>query len=336
MRLRPEQLGKHVTTQLLPIYLVSGDEPLQANESTDAIREAARQAGHLTREILEAGSGFDWNALAAEADAFSLFADKKIIDLRIPNGKPGRDGGKALADYCSRPPDDTLLLISMPRIDRTQQHSKWFKAIEQLGVIIQVWPIEATRLPQWIDQRLRAAGIIPDREAVQMLADRVEGNLLAAHQEIEKLLLLHGSGSITAEQLANAVADSARYDVYDLVDSALRGSGSRCLHIIDGLRGEGVASPVILWALHRELSQITAIAVDSAKGLSLDHAMAKARIWEKRKSLVRQALQRHKTATWLSLLDQCQLIDRAIKGAEPQDSWLLMEHLVARLSGLRE
>ena len=331
MRIRPEQLEQHIARGLAPIYLVSGDEPLQVNEACDAIRAAARRAGHENREVMEAGPGFDWSALAAEANSFSLFAEKKIIDLRIPNGKPGRDGGKALAEYCERPPEDTVLLLTLPKLDRQQQGGKWFKTIEQLGVILQVWPIEVQRLPQWIEQRLRSAGLQAEREAVDMLAERVEGNLLAAHQEIEKLLLLHGTGHLNAQQLADAVGDSARYDVFELVDSALRGETRRCLHILDGLRGEGVAPQVVLWALHREIAQMTEMSAATAKGLSLDHAMSRARIWEKRKPLVRKALQRLQTPAWLSLLGLCQQADAASKGADTRDPWLVLEQVSTQI-----
>ncbi len=332
MRVRPEQLQQNLAKGLAPVYLVTGDEPLQVNEACDEIRAAARTAGHENREVMEAGSGFDWNALAAEANSFSLFAEKKIIDLRIPGGKPGREGGKALTEYCERPPEDTLLLITLPKLDRAQQNSKWFKSVEQPGVIVQIWPVDVQRLPQWIDQRMRKAGLQPEREAVQMLADRVEGNLLAAHQEIEKLVLLQGKGAINAEQLAAAVADSARYDVFELVDTALRGETDRCLRILDGLRGEGVAPPVVLWALHREIAQIAAISADAAKGLSIDHAMTRAKVWEKRKPLVRMAVGRLKTPAWLGLLADCQQADAAAKGAAAQDPWLLLDKISVDLS----
>jgi DNA polymerase-3 subunit delta len=332
MRLRAEQLARHLQQSLLPVYLVSGDEPLQHNQACDAIRRAAREAGHDNREILEAGTGFDWNSLLAEAASLSLFAEKKIIDLRIPNGKPGREGGKALAEYCANPPPETLLLLSLPKLDRAQQNSKWFKAIEGLGAIVQIWPVASAQLPQWITQRMQAAGLRPTREAAQLLADRVEGNLLAAQQEIDKLHLLHGDGPIDAEQLANAVADSARYDVFELTDSALRGETARCLHILEGLRGEGVAAPVVLWALHREIAQLTSIAVDAAKGLSPEHAMTRARVWDKRKPLLTAALQRLRPVQWLALLDACQAADAAAKGADPRDPWLLFEQIVARLA----
>jgi len=332
MRLRAEQLAQHLHKTLAPVYLVSGDEPLQQNEACDAIRGAARAAGHDNREIMEAGANFDWNTLLAEAASFSLFADKKIIDLRLPGGKPGREGGAALTEYCSNPPPDTLLLLTLPKLDRQQQNSKWFKSVEQLGVVVQIWPVELQQLPQWIERRLRTAGLQPTGEAVRMLAERVEGNLLAAHQEIEKLLLLHGTGPIDAEQLASAVADSARYDVFELVDSALRGELARCLRILEGLRGEGIAAPVVLWALHREIAQLGSVAIDSAKGLSLDHAMTRAKVWEKRKALTRQAVARLKPVQWLGLLNACQAADAAAKGADPRDPWLLFEQIVGRLA----
>ncbi|MCB1802568.1 MAG: DNA polymerase III subunit delta [Gammaproteobacteria bacterium] len=333
MRVYPEKLQQQLDAGLSPVYLVSGDEPFQTGECCDAIRAAARAAGFTTREVLEAGSGFDWQQLTAEAAAFSLFADKKVIDLRIPGGKPGAEGSRALVAYCDDPPPDTLLLITLPKLDRTQQNAKWFKAIDGLGATLQIWPIEVARLPAWIDGRLRAAGIIPTREAVQMLADRVEGNLLAAHQEIEKLLLLQGEGPLDAEQLASAVADSARYDVFELVDSALRGEAARVVHILDGLRAEGTAAAVVLWALHRETHTMAGMAADIAKGLSVEHAISRARVFNKRIALVRQALGRLRTPQWLALLDVCQQADAAIKGTNRQQPWILLEQLALGMSG---
>jgi len=331
MRLRAEQLSRHLQDTLAPAYLISGDEPLLLGEAADAIRQAARAAGHDNREVMDAGSGFDWNTLLAEAASFSLFADKKIIDVRIPGGKPGREGGQALAEYCANPPPDTLLLLTLPKLDRQQQNSKWFKAIEKLGVVLQVWPIEQGKLPAWIEQRMRAVGLQPTPDAIALLAERVEGNLLAAHQEIDKLRLLHEGGRIDAAALAEAVADSARYDVFDLVDSALRAELPRSLHILEGLRGEGIAAPIVLWALHREISQLASIALDSARGLSADQAMTRARIWDKRKPLARQALARLRPTRWLGLLDDCQAVDSAIKGGDPRDPWLLLEEMLVGL-----
>lgn len=333
MRVYPDKLKQQLGSGLAPVYLVSGDEPLQLGECCDAIRAAARAAGFSTREVLETGSGFDWQQLTAEAAAFSLFADKKIIDLRVPGGKPGAEGSRALSAYCDNPPPDTLLLITLPKLERAQSNSKWFKAIDSIGATIQVWPIEANRLPGWIDQRMRQAGIVPTREAVQMLADRVEGNLLAARQEIDKLLLLHGEGPLDADQLSLAVADSARYDVFELVDSALRGEAARVIHILDGLRAEGIAPAVVLWALHREAHTMANMAADIAKGLSLDHAISRARVFSKRTGLVRQALGRTRTPQWLALLDLCQQTDAAIKGMSFRQPWNRLTDIALGMSG---
>lgn len=335
MRVYPEKLAAHLAGQLAPVYLVSGDEPLQMGETCDAVRLAAREAGHATREILEVTSGFDWQQLLAEAAAFSLFADKKVIDLRIPGGKPGAEGSKALVAYCQDPPPDTLLLVTLPKIDRQQQNSKWFKTLEKVGVVIQVWPVDAQRLPAWIEQRLRQAGIEPSRDAVRMLSERVEGNLLAARQEIEKLVLLRGQGPLDADQLTAAVTDSARYDVFELVDSALRGEAARCVHILDGIRGEGVAAPLVLWALHREARSLAQISADVAKGLSIDHAISRAKVFSKRTGLVRSGVKRLRTPQWLDLLDLCHQADAAIKGLGHRQPWLLLEEIALRMSGER-
>lgn len=333
MRLQADRLDAHLAGELAPVYLVSGDEPLQLGECCDAIRQAARNAGHTTREVFEAGSGFDWMQLAAEAATFSLFAEKKLIDLRVPGGKPGTEGGKALAAYCADPPPDTLLLLTLPKLDRQQQQAKWFKAVDTLGVVIQVWPVDPQRLPGWIGQRLRRAGIRATDAAVQILADRVEGNLLAAQQEVEKLVLLHGTGALDEAQLAAAVADSARYDVFELVDSALRGEAARCLQILGGLRGEGVAAAMVLWALHREARMLAQISADVARGLSADHAIARARVFSKRVATVRRGVNNLRTPQWLDLLQQCHQADRAVKGAVPAEPWLLLEGIAMAMSG---
>lgn len=332
MRLSPDKLQRHLSSDpLAPVYLVGGDEPLQGDEACDAIRAAARAAGHANREVLEAGPGFDWGELAAEASALSLFTEKKIIDLRIPSGKPGTEGSKALSAYAAHAPDDTLLLIRTPRLDRQQQKSKWVRSLESAGALIQIWPIDVQALPGWIEQRMRQAGLQPDRDAVRLLADRVEGNLLAARQEIDKLLLLHGAGPVDAEQLSDAVADSARYDVFELADSALQGDLARCLRILGGLRAEGVAAPLVLWALHRDIGQLAGVSADTATGRGIEQALGRIQTRNNRKPLLRGALQRLRPTHWLALLRLCQQADAAIKGADTADPWLKLEQLCTRL-----
>lgn len=333
MRARLPDLDRHLKGQPAPVVLISGDEPLQLGEAADAVRRAARDTGHTTREVFDAGQGFDWNQLATEANSLSLFADKKLIDLRIPNGKPGREGGAALAAYCARPPEDTILLITLPKLDRQQLASKWAKAVDKAGVIVQIWPITGKALTAWIEQRLRRTDFEPEPRVAQLLAERTEGNLVATSQEIAKLLLLHGPGRITTETLTSAVTDSARFDVFDLIDSALTGNAARCLRILTGLRGEGVATPVVLWAFAREVRTLIPMAQDMTRGTSADQAMSQAGVWDKRKPLTRRALTRLGTTQLDDLLTQCQRIDAMIKGAIKDDPWRALERLALGLCG---
>jgi DNA polymerase-3 subunit delta len=334
MRARIDQLPQQLNRELKPVYLVSGNEPLQLGEAADAIRARARKLGFSGRDVLEVDSRFDWNLLTAEANSLSLFAEQRIIELRISSGKPGLEGSKALVAYCERPPEDILLLITLPKLEKEQANSKWFKALDKIGLVVQVWPVEGERLGPWLEQRMRNAGLTPAAEVVGMLADRIEGNLLAATQEIEKLLLLHGPGVITAEQLAESVTDSARYDVYGLVDSALQGKTARSLRMLNGLRAEGTPAAVVLWALTREIRMLCSIALGVGMGQSAQQLVgARREIWDKRKPLVIKGLQRVSEQNWRTLLQLCGLTDRAIKGQAKQDPWLLLQEITSRMSG---
>ncbi len=334
MRLRLPGLKAHLEKEFAPVYLVTGDEPLQTLEAADAIRKAARDRGYSARDILEVDRGFKWHELATEASSLSLFSEQRIIDLRIPSGKPGAEGSKALVEYMERPAEDTLLLITMPKLERSQTNSKWFKAIDRVGAVLQIWPVEGPHLPNWIEQRMRGKGLMPEPGAAALLADRIEGNLLAASQEVEKLLLLHGTGGISCEQLVEAVSDSARYDVFDLVDSALAGKSDRSLRILHGLRGEGTAPPVVLWALAREVRMLAELAFQVKGGMDPQRAVgARREVWEKRKPLVARALQRLPVQSWRRLLGLCADADRAVKGRLKSDPWLLFEEIATRMSG---
>lgn len=332
MRANANDLARHLKQGIKAVYIVSGDEPLQSNEALDLIRATARDQDFSSRVVLDVTTGFDWNLLAAEADSLSLFSEKKIIDLRILNGKPGREGGAALTAYCNNLPVDTVLLVSLPKLDRNQQGSKWLKALEGAGLHIQVWPIDRGQLPRWISQRMQTAGLKADRDVAEILSDRVEGNLLAANQEIEKLLLLFGEGNITAEQLTGSVADSARYDVFTLVDNVLAGKAGKGLHILAGLRAEGIASSIVLWALAREIRSLVTLAQQVASGISPQQAVAHSGVWAKRQPLVQMALQRLRPQQLLKLLGHCHTCDLSIKGAELKDPWLQLEQIVFRLS----
>ena len=333
MRTRAQDLDRHLKGPLAPVYCLTGNEPLQLNEAADSVRDAARRNGFTTREVFDVGTGFDWNLLTTEANSLSLFAEKKLIELRVPSGKPGREGAAVLTADCNRAPADTLLLITASKLDSKQLSSKWVKAIDAVGVVLQVWPIVGSALVGWMETRMRAAGLEPGPHTAGILAERVEGNLLAAAQEIEKLLLTHGSGPIDAEQLLSAVTDCARFDVFEIVDTALRGDAAKTLRIMAALKAEGIASPVVLWAFARELRALLPIADLVATGVSVDQAMAKARIWDKRKPSVKRALTRLSPARLQALLSDCQRIDTVIKGAEKDDPWRLLEQLALPLAG---
>lgn len=339
MKLSPAQLAKHLQGSLAPVYVVCGDEHLLCQEACDAIRQATRGQGFSERQVFNVETGFDWGQLIEAGASLSLFAEKRLIELRIPNGKPGDKGAAALLDYLARPAEDTVLLISLPKLDGSTQKTKWAKAlIDGKDVqFVQIWPVDAAQLPQWIRQRLAQAGLAADQEAVEMIAARVEGNLLAAAQEMEKLKLLAEGGQINAETVQAAVADSARYDVFGLIDACLHGHASHALHMLEGLRGEGIEPPVILWALARELRLLAGIAQQYAQGLPLEKAFAQARppVWDKRRPLVSKALQRHSAQRWNQLLMDAQRIDAQIKGQAEGNPWTGLADLCLQLAGTR-
>jgi DNA polymerase III subunit delta len=333
MQLRPEQLDAHLKKPLAPVYFISGDEPLRVLEAADAVRAAARAQGYEEREVLTVQAGFDWNSLLAGAGNLSLFAQRRVIDLRLPTGKPGDAGAKALREYAGRPPEDTLLLITAGKLEPAARNSKWVQALEQAGVMIPVWPLGAGEYSAWVQARMRRRGLEPSPEAVRMLADRVEGNLLACVQEIDKLFLLRGAGAVDANDVLQLVADHARYDVYGLVDAALAGQAARTVHMLQGLRAEGTAPPVVLWALARELRQLAGMAAAVAAGDSIPAVLATYRVWANRKGLVGAALKRLTAARTRVLLRQCARLDRVCKGQAAGNAWDELLQLSLQLAG---
>lgn len=310
-----------MSKKLAPVYLVSGDEPQQIAEATDAIRKAAQQAGYLEREIFSQDTGFVWNELPAAAYAMSLFADKKVIDLRLPAGSPGTEGAKVLTAYCERLPEDTLLLITTGKLAAASLKTRWFQALENAGVFVQVWPLEGEDLHRWLQLRLQQRGMTTDHEGVKLLAARIEGNLLAAAQEIEKLFILYGAGHLTPAQIVDAVADSSRYDVFKLADSLLAGHPGRIAKILASLRDEDIAAPVILWAITREARTLCKIKQDLMSGKNRESALQAQQIWDKRKSLVVHALERLNESRLHRILVLSAKADREIKGQQPGDPW---------------
>ncbi len=315
------------------MYFIHGDETLLVNECADAIRAATRAQGFSDRQVFNAEPGFDWNHLAAASDSLSLFSEQRMLELRLPTGKPGKEGAAVLADYAARPAPDTVLLVLSAKLESAARNSKWVRALDKAGVAIAVWPVDAAHMPAWIDRRMQARGMQPERDALQMLAERVEGNLLAAAQEIERLYLLHGAGPLGVETIADQVSDNARYDVFVLVDRVLAGDAAHAQRVLAGLRAEGVDPVLVLWALAREIRMLASMARDIQGGATLARVLASQRVWEKRKPLITGVLKRIRGRRWWALLQRCAAIDRIIKGRAAGSAWDELLQLSLELAG---
>ena len=289
-------------------------------ELADAIRKSAKERDFTAREIFFADKLFDWKQLNISADNFSIFADKKIIDLRLTSGTPGAEGGKALAAYCKRLPEDTLLLITAGKITKDAQKSSWFQALDKVACIIQVWPLAGQDLLRWVQDRMQQRGLIADHGAVKILADRVEGNLLAAAQEIEKLYVLYGAGKLSTQQIMDVVADSSRYDVFKLVESALSAQADKVLKILSSLKAEGVASAIVLWALMREARILISYKAAQGQG-EKELILKKNGIWGERKQLIDSSAKRLTHTELNNVLVLGAKADRQIKGQQRGDAW---------------
>ena len=334
MKIKPEQLEGQLKNGLAPIYIISGDEPLLVQEAADRVRKTAREAGCVERIVMTVEKGFDWNSLAQESGGMSLFAEKRLLELRLPTGKPGDAGGKALRAYAEAPTTDDVLLIVAGKVDTKSQQTKWYKTVEAAGVAIPIWPMAVAQLPAWINQRMKAIRMRPTRDAAQVLAERVEGNLLACTQEIDKLFLIHGAAEIDAEMIADAVANSARFDVFGLVDTALAGNGERVARMMNGLRSEGVEPILVLWALSREIRALASMSFEVARGISPDQVMRNQRVWDKRKPLIKQGLRRSPRQWWY-LLYRAGQVDRMIKGQATGNVWDELLQLGLMMAGIR-
>jgi DNA polymerase-3 subunit delta len=335
VKISADNLGAALARSPGSIYLVSGDEPLLVNEAADAIRAKARSEGFTERELHVVERGFDWQALLSQSRSLSLFAERKIIEIRMQNPAPGEQGADALVDLAEQGSPDNLVLVITGKLDGRTQSARWVTAIERHGVLVQVWPIDLPKLPAWIRERLARHKLQADAAAAGLLAERVEGNLLAAHQEIEKLALLLPPGPVTADTVLDAVADSARFDVLQLGDAAMRGQAARALRILEGLRGEDVEAPIVLWALNKDLQWIARAQYLMHKGQSADSAMNAIYVWRTRQPAMKQALARLRPAHVRSLLLDAERVDRTIKGVLRTDPWLEFEALVARFAGAR-
>ena len=333
MLLKGEQLAAHLDRDLKAVYVVYGDEPLLVIEAADAIRAAARRKGFDEREVLTAIAGFNWNELHLATGNMSLFGGRQLIDLRIPTGKPGREGGKAIQDYCARPSPDALLLVTLPGLDWTEEKATWLKALTEAGVAVKLIPPNLAELPAWIAGRLRRQQQKAGNDALHFIAERVEGNLLAAHQEIQKLALLYPEGELSLQQIQEAVLNVARYDLDGLREALLSGDVARLTRTLDGLQQEGEAPPLVLWAMTEEVRALAQVKAGQKQGQPVDALLKEARVWGARQSLFKRALPRIKESTANAALEDAARIDRMIKGIGGGDGWTEFLRLGLGLAG---
>lgn len=324
-----EQFQKHLAgSALKPVYLLAGEEHLLLLEAADALRARSRELGYTERDVLDVESNFDWDALARAGASMSLFASRRVIDLRLPTGKPGKDGAAALIEYCDAPPPDTVLLITSTQWSKKHE-TAWVAAVQKVGSFVPVWPLKPDEFLRWLGDRMNSRRLKPDRGAIEALAQRVEGNSLAAAQEIDKLALLHGDGPLDGETLEALVADSARFDVFKLVEAALSGDSTRALRIVAGLRAEGEQIPALMgWVLN----QLQLVARLAASGGNLSAAFSAERIWPARQKIYRQAMNRATTEHWQNCLLQAARVDRISKGRGYGDAWNELERLMTAMA----
>ena len=346
MQLRSDALAAHLKRGLAPVYTVWGDEPLLAQEACDAIRAAARAEGCSERQVhTVSGQHFDWSSLLGAAQALSLFADRQLVEIRIPSGKPGKEGSEALQRYCETAVAgggrDVVTLVQLPRLDRSQQSSAWFGALDRAGVTLRVDAIERQALPRWIAERLAAQGQhvaagAEGQRALAFFADRVEGNLLAAHQEIQKLALLYPPGEIAFEQIETAVLNVARYDVFRLGEAVLAGHAARALRMLDGLRGAGEAAVLVHWTIAEDIRGLKRVKDALAAGRPLPLALREARVWGAKERVFERAVTLIGESAIAHLLDAAHVCDGLVKGIKhpdwPLDPWEGLKRLVLMLA----
>ncbi|MEM6987838.1 MAG: DNA polymerase III subunit delta [Pseudomonadota bacterium] len=332
MRCSIDKLPKVLQQGLGSVYCVSGDEPLQRGEAAELIRDRARQEGYLSRELLDVDNRFDWQTLSHTADSQSLFAERRIIELRMATGKPGKPGGEALRAYLDRPPEETVLLIVAGKVDAAGQRSAWYKALDRAGVCVTVWPPRQNELVAWVGRRLRHHGVNADHNAAQLIAERTEGNLLAADQEIRKLALVVGDAPVDARAVINAVADSARFSVFDFSAAVLVGDAPRAARTLNGLRAEGVDAVPVAWALTRDVRDLAVLSAEINNGLGVAQAMQRVGVAPFRQRDLQAAVRRHSASDWQGLVQRCAALDVRVKRARG-DAWDALLDLSLAVAG---
>jgi len=326
-----KQLERHLSDRLAKVYLVAGDEPLLVDEALELVRAAATREGFTTRELHTADRHYKWADLLAGADNLSLFAARKIVEIRLATPKPGDEGSETIAALCERDDPDTLVIVAVGEKLGQASRSTWVKAIEQHGVVVEIWPIERGELPRWIQQRAASVKLKLTNAAAQSLAERVEGNLLAADQEIKRLALTAGGREIDEAEVLEFVANNSRFDVFALADAVLAGETGRTFKILSGLRAEGVHPVQISWVLNREISLLARLEYAVRHGDSLEGALMRSGVWQRRQPLVRQALGKFRAPRLKALLAEAARVDAALKGVFPAEPWTTLTDLLVAL-----
>lgn len=334
MKLPAEQLGQHLERPPRTLYIISGDEPLGVMEAQDALRTAARRHGYSEREVFAVERGFNWARLKASSQSLSLFSSLRMVEINIPSGKPGVDGSKALQEYAADLPPDTLTLITLPKIEKRDQGA-WFQKLEDAGVLLNAHPVEPDKLPAWIGRRLATQSQQADTETLEFIANQVEGNLLAAHQEIQKLGLLYPAGRLKIEDVRDAVLNVSRFDAFQLGDAMLAGDASRTSRVLDGLKAEGVEPVALLGVLMWLLRGALKVKMAQAQGMDLMSAFGQAKIWGDRQNVMRQALTRLSLKLLQATLLKAAEIDKINKGLVTGEPWLELSRLCLGVARVR-
>jgi len=329
--MRAEQLAGSLQRGLVPVYLIGGEEPLLLQECCDQVRETAKAAGFVERHVLQVERNFDWSELQ-QAAAPSLFASQKIIDLRLRTGKPGREGAKVLTEWAAEPDPNFVLLVSCEQWDAASRKSKWAACLEKAGQRVDIWPIKAQELPGWLEQRMLQHGMRPEPDVLRILADRLEGNLLAARQEIDRLALIRGAGTVSVDDVMKVVANSSRFDAFALAEHMLTGNLSDGLRVAAGLRRMDTPLPMLLGALIRELKTTEAFRLAMRGGEQETMAFRHLNVWHNRQNTMRSAARRLNTRRLFEAFKLLSLIDRQSKGRAAGDPWQSIDTLMLFLA----
>jgi DNA polymerase-3 subunit delta len=331
MPLKPEQLTAALQRGLSPVYLIAGPEPLLLQECRDLVWQSARAQGYLEREVVHAGARYDWSGLRDAGGEASLFSSKKVLDLRLPSGKPGQEGARELSKWAAEPDPDLLLLMTCDQWDKNSRKAKWASAMEKAGTRVEIWPVTPAELPAWIKRRMQAAGLQPEPGAVMLLAQRLEGNLLAAQQEIDKLVIVKGQGPVTEEEVLQAVVDSSRFDAFLLVARIFEGDLADGLRVASGLHRTGVALQMVIGALVMELRTLEAFKLALSAGQNEASLFRSLNIWPSRQTAIQRAARRLDVGRVQSAFRQLALMDRQGKGRAAGNPWHLLDQLVRDL-----